>query len=41
MSEQEGKSFVCKKCGKEVTVNVEGKNPSAPFCCGEEMHAKE
>lgn len=39
--EQEGKKFVCEKCGKEVSVLKEGKNPSAPFCCGEEMQLKE
>ena len=39
--EQEGKEFVCKKCGKEVKVLKEGKNPAAPYCCGDEMQLKE
>ena len=38
---QEGKEFTCKKCGKELRVLKEGGNPSAPYCCGEEMHAIE
>ena len=38
---QEGKTFICKLCGKEVKVLKEGKNPKAPFCCGEEMGLKE
>lgn len=41
MSGQEKKEFVCKKCGKEVRVLKEGENPSAPYCCGEEMQPKE
>lgn len=39
--EQEGKIFVCKLCGKEIKVLKEGKNPSAPHCCGQEMNLKE
>lgn len=38
---QEGKKFVCELCGKEITVDIEGKNPAAPSCCGQEMKAKE
>ena len=41
MTKQEEKEFVCKKCGKEVKVLKEGGNPSAPYCCGEEMYLKE
>lgn len=39
--EQEGKTFVCKLCGKEISVLKEGKNPAAPSCCGQEMNLKE
>lgn len=38
---QEGKQFVCESCGKELTINKEGKNPAPPNCCGNEMKAKE
>ena len=38
---QEGKEFECKKCEKEVKVLKEGKNPDAPYCCGDEMQLKE
>lgn len=41
MAEQKGKTFVCEKCGKEIKVLKEGGNPSAPFCCGQEMNLKE
>ncbi len=38
---QDGQEFICKLCGKEVRVLVEGKNPAAPACCGQEMELKE
>lgn len=38
---QEEKIFVCKKCGKEVKVLQEGKNPNPPACCGDPMELKE
>lgn len=38
---QKGKIFVCNMCGKEVKVLKEGKNPSPPVCCGQEMSLKE
>ncbi len=41
MEEQEGKEFVCEKCGKEIKVLKKGGNPKAPFCCGQEMSLKE
>lgn len=38
---QDGKTFICEKCEKEVQVLKEGKNPAAPSCCGQEMKLKE
>ena len=38
---QEGNTFACSLCGKEIEVKVEGKNPSAPSCCGQVMNLKE
>lgn len=38
---QDGKSFKCELCGKEITVDKEGSNPAAPSCCGQEMGSKE
>lgn len=38
---QEGKNYVCKLCGKEITINKEGGNPAAPTCCGQEMNLME
>ena len=35
------KTYVCEKCGKEVQEVVEGSNPNAPHCCGQEMKVKE
>ena len=39
--EQEGKIFICKKCGKEIKVLKEGMNPGSPICCGDPMEEKE
>jgi len=38
---QEGKSFACSICGKEITVNKEGENPAPPSCCGKVMDEME